>query len=54
MDSLEHSINIKNIMLQGYYQDKNGRWVHRGKYGLPKQIIDIKINEYLNRVNKCL
>lgn len=54
MNNLDHSYAIQNIMLEGYYQDKNGRWVHRGKYGLPKQIIAIKINEYLNRVNKCL
>ena len=37
MDTLNHK--MLEVLREGYRQDKNGRWFHKGKYGPPKELI---------------
>ena len=47
MDHLNHSLDLIEILRMGYRQDKNGRWVHKGRYGPPKQYIEFLLSEYV-------
>lgn len=49
-DIENHSLNLIAILEKGYRQDKNGRWVHKGKYGLPKEIIQYELKAYCDKI----
>ena len=40
---LDQSLKLLEILKKGYRQDKNGRWVHKGKYGLPKELVQLEM-----------
>ena len=48
MDNQEKNQILLEILREGYYQDKNGRWVHKGPRGPPKILIQEKL---FNRFN---
>ena len=50
MDNVNHSLNLIEILKKGYRQDKNGKWVHKGKYGYPKEYIELLIKNYIENI----